>query len=95
MIITQRNCLLADLSAAEVTRERAVTGETHEDQDRAWQRWSTYLDSIGIVNNEFLDGFTRQQQNLFVGAFAMALHEGQFSGRAHGPLALGTITNTI
>jgi hypothetical protein len=57
--------------------------------------FSKYLGSIDIGNDLFLNSFTRSQQNKIIGAFAMALQQGQFLGPAHDTLALGTIQNTI
>ena len=50
---------MADLIAAETVREGAVTGKTHEDQARAWRKWEAYFDSIGIIEDEFLDYFKK------------------------------------
>ena len=86
---------MADLNAAEVARERAVTGKTHDHEHRSWSRWTKYLESIGIHNDDFLDDFSQPQRTLLIGAFAMALREGRFSGPAYDSLATGTITNTI
>jgi hypothetical protein len=93
--IAQQNQLVADLVAAETSHERAVTGSTHKNHTRSWHRFSRYLESIRIGHNIFHDSFTRSQQNKIIGAFAMALQQGQFLGSAHDTLALGTIRNTI
>ncbi len=92
---TQRNQLVADLVAAETSREGAVTGGTHKNQALPWQRFSRYLESIGISHDIFLDSFTRSQRNKIIGAFAMALCEGRFLGLSHNTLAVGTIRNSI
>ena len=60
---------MADLAAAETAREGAVTGKTHADQPRAWSRWERYCGSIEIIEDEFLDQFTRGQQTRIMGAF--------------------------
>jgi hypothetical protein len=62
---------------------------------RSWHRFTKYLRSIGISHDAFLDSFTQAQQNKIIGAFAMALREGQFSSAAHDKLASGTIRNSI
>ena len=85
---------MADLAAAEVAREGVVTGKTHEDQARAWRRWSQYLESIG-TDDHYLDNFTRPQRIKLMGAFAMALRGGRFSGPAYDTLAEGTIRSAI
>ena len=86
---------MADLVAAETAREGAVTGSTHESQAWSWRRFSKYLDSIGLGHDIFLESFTRSQGNKIIGAFAMALRQGRYSGKAYDTLALGTIRNTI
>jgi hypothetical protein len=86
---------MVDLVAAETSREGAVTGSTHENQAWPWCRFSKYLDSIGIGQDDFLDSFTKFQRNKIIGAFAMALWQGRFLGPAYDTLALGTIQNTI
>jgi hypothetical protein len=86
---------LADLIAAAVTSERAVTGGTHESQARSWRRFQEYLDSIGLGHDYYLDSFTRPQQHKIMCAFAMAMREARFSGPAYDKLAEGTIQGTI
>ncbi len=50
---------MADLSAAALARERAITGDTHNDAARAWRRWTNYCMSIGC-DDFYLDGLERQ-----------------------------------
>ncbi len=78
---------MADLSTAKTTREGAVERGTHEKQARAWRRWNTCCESIGLEHNLFLDGFTRHQRIKILGAFAVALRNGRFSKRANGTMA--------
>jgi hypothetical protein len=82
---------MADLIAAETSREGAVTRSTHENHAWSWHQFTKYLVTIGIGHGVFLDSFTRSQQNKIIGTFAMALREGRFSSAAHDTLALGTI----
>jgi hypothetical protein len=91
----QQYQLVADLVADETSHEGAVTGSTHNNHAWLWHRFSKYLGSIGISHGVFLDSFMRSQRNKIIGAFAMALWQGQFSGPAHDILALGTIQNPI
>ncbi len=86
---------MADLIAAAIAREGAVTGATHEDQARAQRQWLEYLESIGLEHDPYLDTFTRCQQNLIICAFATAVREGRFSSNAFKTLAAGTVRNTI
>jgi hypothetical protein len=93
--IAQQNQLVADLVAAETSCEGAVTRSTHKNHTQLWHCFSRNLKSIGIGHNIFLDSFTRSQRNKIIGAFAIALRQGQFLGPAHDTFALGTIQNTI
>ena len=87
---------MADLAAAEVAREGAVTGKTHEDQARAWGRWEKWCDSVGLIDDVFLDDIDNKGQRIrLVGAFAMAMREARFSGPAYDSLVESTIRNTI
>ena len=82
----QQNILLADLAAGETAREGAVTGNTHTDQAQAWSIWENYCVSIRIFEDDFLNHFTGGQRIRTMGAFAMDLREGIFSGPSHGTL---------
>lgn len=86
---------MADLVAAAVASEGAVTGGTHESQARSWRRFKEYLDSIGLSHDYYLDSFTRAQQHKIMCAFAMAMRQARFSGPAYDQLAEGTIRGTI
>ena len=54
-----------------------------------------YLASIGLGHDMYLESFTRSQRNKIIGAFAMALWQERYLGKAHDTLASGTIQNTI
>ena len=86
---------MADLIAAEIAREGAVTGVTLESQARSWRRFQLYLMSIGLEDDRFLTEFSKAQQNKIMCAFAMAMRQAQFSGPSHDRLVEGTIKNTI
>jgi hypothetical protein len=86
---------MADLIAAEIAREGAVTGGTHESQARSWSRFQQYAESIGLGGDVFLDSFTRPQRNKIMCAFAVAMRQARFSGPSHDRLAEGTIRNSI
>ena len=91
----QQNILVADLVAAEASRDGAVTGKTQEVQARAWVRFRSWCDSIGLVDEYFLDNFTRGQRIKLVGAFAMAMRGARFSGPAYDTLAEGKIRSAV
>ena len=86
---------MADLAAADIAREGAVTGHTHDNQACALRRFEQYLQSVGLSDDPFLDGFTCDQQNRIMCAFAMAMREGRFSGPAYDRLAKGTVRDTM
>ena len=62
---------------------------------RAWSRFRSWCDSVGLVNDYFLDNFTRGQQIKLVGAFAMDMRGARFSGPAYDNLAEGTIRSAV
>jgi hypothetical protein len=73
---TQRNILLADLLAAESTRKGAVVEGTNAKFSLAWKRYKTYLNSIGITHDCYLDNFSRDKTHKILGAFCQAIREG-------------------
>eukprot|EP00957_Ditylum_brightwellii_P166582 12680293-Ditylum_brightwellii.AAC.1 len=83
----KRNCLLADLAAAETTFEGVVMGKTHKDQAWVWRQWEEYAESIGVDNDIYLDSLSRGLKINIMGAFAMALCEGRFPGEPYDSLA--------
>ncbi len=85
---------MTDLLAAATSRERAVTGATHDNGDRAWRGWSMWCESIGC-NDLYLDKFNQVERNLLFGAFAMAVREGRFTKDCTEPLVEGTVRGTI
>ena len=87
---------MADLAAAAAASEDAVTGKTQEDQARAWRRWESWCESVGLEEDSiFLDEFSRGERIRLMGAFAMALREGRFSGPSFKTLAEGTVRSAI
>jgi hypothetical protein len=86
---------MADLSAASAAHQAAVGEGTHENDTLLWNRYVKYCNSIGLGGNYFLDRMHRQHQIEIVGAFAMAVRQGQFLRQGDGPLAKSTVSNTI
>ncbi len=78
---------MADLAAALVVTEEVVGGGTHENDTRAWTRYTQYCHSIGLDGNYFLDRIPRQHKLAVMGAFTVAICEGQFSRHSDAPLA--------
>jgi hypothetical protein len=86
---------VADLTAATVAAEAVVGGGTHENDARAWSRYTKYCDSIGLNRNYFLNGMPRQHRIAIMGAFAMAIREGRFSRLGDGPLAKKSVKGSV
>ena len=86
---------MADLAAAEAAREGAVTGKTHENQARAWRRFREWCDLVGLIDDYYLENFSRGQRIRLIGAFAMAMHGGRVLGPAYDTLAEGTIRGAV
>jgi len=59
--LPNKNHLVADCVAAQITDEQAVERGTHEKQARAWRCWKEYIESIGIKTDDYLENFTREQ----------------------------------
>jgi hypothetical protein len=85
---------MVDCIAAEITRESAVQRGTHAKQALAWKRWCKYNSCIGS-KDLFLESFSKHQRIKIVGAFALALWEGWFSGPAYDRLVESTISGTV
>jgi hypothetical protein len=69
-------------------------GGTHDGKAQAWQRWTTYCKSIGCTDL-FMNQHTQNEQISMLGAFAIAVREGQFSGDHHKVLVEGTVRGAI
>ncbi len=86
---------MADLTAALIAAKAGVGGGTHENNARAWSRYTKYCNSIGLNGNYFLDGMPQQHRIAIMGAFAVAIREGRFSRPGDGPLAKKSVEGTI
>ncbi len=56
---------------------------TNAKQTRAWNRYKSYLVSIGISNDWYLDAFTIGQKHRILSSFAHTIREGRFSNPNH------------
>ena len=92
---SQQDNLMVDLSAASTASQAAVSGGTHENDAQSWNCYIKYCDSIGLGGNFFLYRMPRQHRIEIMGAFAVAVHQGQFSRQGDGPLAKNTVSNTV
>ncbi len=83
---TARNNFLADLSSAAATIRSAVVPGTNQKQTLAWKRYLTYLHSIAITNDPYLEQFTKFQRQRILGAFAQALRDCRFHPKRTTPI---------
>jgi hypothetical protein len=80
--LPHRNTILADLHAAESSRKGAVVEGTHAKFNLAWKRFKSYLISIGINGDWYLDNFSKDKKHKILGAFCNAIREGRLHSRA-------------
>jgi hypothetical protein len=84
--------LLADLNAAKSSRNGAVVeGTTNEKFSLAWNHYKSYLMSIGIVDDWYLDNFSRDKKHKILGAFCNAIRE----SRHHSKLVKTNILDSV
>ncbi len=69
---------MGDLSAAQSTINTAVVAGTNSKQALAWKRYSGYLNSIEIHNDDYLEQFNHLQKQRILGAFANAIRTNRF-----------------
>jgi hypothetical protein len=92
---TQRDNLMADLTAASTARETAVGQKIHKNEARAWDRYTKWCEQVGLGHDLFLDGSSKQHRIDIMGAFAVAIRDGWFSRRDDDPLAQKTVNDTL
>jgi hypothetical protein len=92
---TQQNRLVDDLLASDAARQAAVQGSTHDNHARAWLRWRTYCESVGLADDIYLTSFNKQQQARIIGAFGHSLREGRYSRGPPNTMAASSIKGTI
>jgi hypothetical protein len=76
-----RDIFMADLLASQSAIKSAVVPGTNSKQALAWKRYIFYLESIGIINDIYLDQFDRIQKQKILGAFAHAVRTNRFNPR--------------
>ena len=91
----QRNLLLDFIASAETAREQASQPATATKRALSWNRWTTFVDSIGLGQNQFLERFEPWQKNVILGAFAQALRDGTYSSAQHQRLVKSTIRDSL
>jgi len=73
--------MLADLNAAKSSRKGAVVEGTNAKFTLAWKRYKSYLQSIGICNDWYLDKFSRDKKHKILGGFCNAIREGRLHSK--------------
>jgi hypothetical protein len=91
----QQDYLMADLASALAAHQTAFIRSTLENKARAWRRYSEYCKSCVLGNNPFLKGMSRNKKIEIMGAFAVAVRQGQFSGPHHASLSESSISSTL
>ena len=84
------------LHSTEIAKTNSVQDATHKDRERAWRRWITWLDKVGLEGDPYLDGFEIPQRVKLVAGFAISIRRGEHSPTGHeGPLVAGTVDKAI
>ncbi len=86
---------MADLSAAESAIQGAVVEDTNKKQSRAWNRYNSYLLSIGCQADPFLEQFSRAQCHRILAAYAHAIREGRLSSGPHKILKSESVRTSL
>jgi hypothetical protein len=73
---------MADLHAAESSRKRTVVEGTTAKFSLAWKRYKTYLQSIGINRDWYLENFSKDKRLKILGAFCHAIREGRLHSKS-------------
>ena len=72
---------MADIDAAESARKGVVVEGTNARFSLAWKRYKSYLVSIGISGNWYLENFSRDKKHKILGAFCHAVREGRLHSK--------------
>ena len=92
----KRDKLLDYIHSAEIAKANAVTDSTHQDRDRAWRRWLSWMEGVGLEGDPHLEGFTIPQKVKLVAGFAISIRRGEHSRPGHeGALVAGTVAKTL
>lgn len=76
---------MADLLASQSAVNSAVVPGTNKKQALAWSRYCSYLKSIGIGNDQYLEQFSKPQKHRILAAFANAIRSNRFNPRKKEP----------
>lgn len=77
----QRNTLLALIASAKVAQAAAATtsGNTSEKHRRSHTKWWSFLSSIGLQNDFFLNNFSSPEKHQILSTFLVAIHSNKFT----------------
>jgi hypothetical protein len=92
---TRRNRLLADIAAAESTMQGAVVETTNKKQALTWSRFKVYLNSIGIIDDDYMDNFNKHQKQKILSAFCNAIREGRLLPKQNKSTKAGSVISTL
>ena len=91
--LEKRNKLMDYLHSGETEANNAVTDGTHKDKKRTWERWITWLASVGWGDDPYITRLKRAQKVRMVGSFAISVRRGEHSPARHtDPLVSGTVS---
>jgi hypothetical protein len=75
----QRHYLMALLSAARNAQAAATTSGANEKHKRSFTRWPSFLSSVGLQHDFFLNNFTIPETHQILSAFLEAICSNKFS----------------
>jgi hypothetical protein len=90
-----RHILLADLTSLVPVSHQGVEEGTHQKYYLAWSRWTMWLQSIKLFDDEYLAAFEPRNRTRLLGAFASAVRAARFSGPAYCQLAAGIVSGSV
>ena len=93
--IAIRDRLLGLMFASEAARKQATTGSTQYERARSWRRWESFLATMEIKQDPFLNNFVPWTRTLLFSAFAQAMREASYSGKSFTTLVEGTVRAAV
>ena len=89
------NIFVDDLAAATFAiRTESVTARTDQKTATAWRRWTSYLRSIDVADDNFFESFSVDQRLQIVLAFAAAMRGARFSP-GYTKIKEGSVYSTV
>ncbi len=69
------------LHSAKTAQSSAITSSTSEKHKRSLSRWKSFLSSVGIQHDFYLDNFSVAERHQLLSAFMEAIHTKKFNKR--------------